>query len=126
MDAMDYEYLLRRIYQCGRHGAKGADADIYRKLERAEVNLTNVHWNKTQEVKEHDYYTAFAEVRMHVRNALREGVRQVEYRLSDEEIKLFEKIREEVNKLGFYNKKRLDEIIDQADDVFRKYGLEAR
>ena len=27
--AMNYEYLIRRIYNCGRSYDKGADADIY-------------------------------------------------------------------------------------------------
>lgn len=70
MSAMSYEYLLRRVYQCGRDGAKSADADIFRKLEHAERYLTDPHWNKSQEQKEYDYSKAFAEVRMYVRDAL--------------------------------------------------------
>lgn len=31
--AMDYEYLIRKAFQCGRHGASGANADIYRRYE---------------------------------------------------------------------------------------------
>ena len=126
MDAMEYEYLLRRVYHCGRHGAKGADADIYRKLERAEVNLTNANWNKTQEEKEHDYNTAFAEVRMFVRNAFREGIKQVQHKTTKKEIEKLESMQTEVSSIGFYDKKRLDEIIEEADDIFRTHGLEAR
>jgi hypothetical protein len=39
MDALEYEYLIRRIYQTGRTSANGADADVYRKMERAETAL---------------------------------------------------------------------------------------
>ena len=35
-DAMSYEYLTRRIYKVGRGGNPDANADVYRKLERAE------------------------------------------------------------------------------------------
>jgi hypothetical protein len=126
MDAMEYEYLIRRVYHCGRHGAKGADADIYRRLERAQAHLTSTHWNKTQEEKEHDYNTAFAEVRMFVKEAIREGIKQVQHRLTDKEAALLAAIQQEANKLGFYDKKRLDEIIEIVDEIFRKYGLEPK
>ena len=32
--AIDYEYLIRKAFQCGRHGAPGANTDIYRRYER--------------------------------------------------------------------------------------------
>jgi hypothetical protein len=33
-DAMGYEYLIRKAFKCGRHGAPGANADIFRGYER--------------------------------------------------------------------------------------------
>lgn len=33
-DAMNYEYLIRRAFQCGRFGVAGANADIFRRYER--------------------------------------------------------------------------------------------
>jgi hypothetical protein len=126
MDAMGYEFLIRRVYHCGRHGVKGADADVYRKLEKAEINLTNVHLNKTREEKEHDYNTAFAAVRMYVGNAFREGIKQVQHMTTKEEMDKLEGMQAEVNSISFYTKKRIDEIIGEADGIFRKHGLEAR
>ena len=72
--AREYECLLRWVYHCGPGGVKGADADIYRKLEHAEAHLTSFHWNKTQEQKEYDYGSAFAEIRMYVLRAIRDGL----------------------------------------------------
>jgi len=40
MDAMYFEYLIRRVYECGRYGAAGADADIFRQYEYAERGYT--------------------------------------------------------------------------------------
>jgi len=37
MDALNYEYLIRRAFQCGRYGVPGANADTYRALERSYV-----------------------------------------------------------------------------------------
>jgi hypothetical protein len=126
MNAMSYEYLLRRIYHCGRHGAKGADADVYRKLEHAEMHLTNPNWNKTKEEKEYDYRVAFAGVKSYLVNALKEGFKQVQYKATEKEIEKLESIRTELNDIDFYHKKRLDEIIGEADKIFKGHGLEAR
>lgn len=32
--ALEYEYLIRAVFKCDRWGVAGADADIYRHLER--------------------------------------------------------------------------------------------
>ena len=126
MDAMSYEYLLRRVYHCGRGGVKGADADIYRKLEHAATYLDDSNMKGTKEKKQQDYFNAFAEVKMYVRNALREGIRQVKHRTTKSEFTKLEAMEEEVHSIKFYDKTGLDEIIEEADDIFRKYGLEAR
>lgn len=83
MDAMDYEFLLRRVYQCGRSEAKGADADIYNQMEDAWVYLTKPHGKKTQKQRRDDYRRAFLEVKIHVRNALVEGIKHLRSCLLD-------------------------------------------
>lgn len=40
MERLDYEYLIRRAYSCGRSFSRGADADIFSGLTRA-VALAN-------------------------------------------------------------------------------------
>lgn len=126
MDAMDYEFLLRRVYHCGRNGANGADADIYRKLERADFYLASTEGSETKEDREYDYRKAFAGVRSYVRQALRDGIKKVEYRATKEEAEKLEGMVAEVSGLHFYYKKRLDEIIDEADSIFRNHGLEPK
>ena len=37
MEAMNYEYLIRAVFKCGRTRRFGADADIFRGLERVSV-----------------------------------------------------------------------------------------
>jgi hypothetical protein len=123
MEAMNYEYLIRRVNQCGRHGVKGADADIYRRMERAETHLTNPYWNKTQEEKEHDYRISFTEVSRYVSKAIKNGIDQIEYRATEEEKDQLKKMVKEVDDFDFYNKKRIEEIIDSSDEIFRKHGL---
>ena len=122
---MSYEYLLRGVYHCDRYGAKGADADVYRKLEYAEMHLANPNWNKTEAEKEYDYRTIFAGVKTYVQNALREGFKQVQYKATKDEIEKLEDLKTEVNDINFYDKKRLDEIIKEADNIFKEHGLEA-
>ena len=126
MQAMNYENLIRRVNQCGRHGVKGADADIYRKMERAEMHLTDIYWNKTKEEKEHDYRIAFAEVSRYTSKAIKDGIDQVEYNITEEEKSTLKNIVKEIDSFDFYNKTRIDEIIKNTDEIFRKYGLEMR
>lgn len=51
MDAHSYEMLVRRVYKCGRTSNNGANADIYRKMERSFYSIENknvlvpiMHW----------------------------------------------------------------------------------
>lgn len=41
-EAMDYEYLVRRAFQCGRFGVVDANADNYRGLESAEAVMIEI------------------------------------------------------------------------------------
>lgn len=124
MDAMAYEFLIRRVYQCGRNGIEGADADIYRKMEHAESHLNDPHWRKTKEEKEYDYRSAFVEVKNHVANAIKKGSEKVKFKLSKEEESHLYRMLNTVRRIDFYNKEELDEIIDKADEIFSKQGLQ--
>jgi hypothetical protein len=124
MEAMHYEYLLRRVYNCGRHGVDGADADYYRSMEFAEAVLDDPNWGKSKQDKEYEFRKAFAGIKMYVVKALRDGLKKVQYRVTKKETEKLETMQSEVSSIGFYNKKRLNEIIDDADEIFRKHGLE--
>lgn len=126
MEAMDYEFLLRRVYNCARHGVKGADADIYRKMDMAQRHLDDPNWGKSKEQKEHDFYSAFIRVKDHVAIAINKGISQIDYKATEEEINTLKAMLETLRKHNFYNKEKLDDIIDDADEIFRKHGLEGR
>lgn len=126
---MEYEWLLRRVCNCGRNYNNGADADIYRKMERAYNALTMAQIIKREDAED-QYHSAFAVVRRYVNKALEEGMNQIKYQASNQ-IKYQasnsdrQQIQELSNNLDFdyFDKQELDEIIQQANDIFHKYGL---
>jgi hypothetical protein len=123
MDAMGYEYLVRRAYQCGRFGSPGANADIYRKMERAFYSLTiPTVSNKTKEGLEYDCRHEAATVRSYVLDAINKGMKQIYDEADNEKLKLLK------SKLHImeYDKNVLDEVIEEASGIFRKHKLEAR
>jgi len=125
MDALDYEFLIRRIYHSGRTSKNGANADIYRKVETSLSHLNDPMWKKTQEQKNYDYASAFAEVRMYVRDAIAEGINKIRYRVSTQDLETLNAMQEKLHELHFYDKVILDEMIETADDIFNKNGLKA-
>jgi len=126
MDSMHYEYFLRRVYHCGRDHRKGADSDIYKKMERAENDLNSAYSSKTQELKERDYLAAFASVRIFVKNAVRDGFEQIQFSTSTLETEKLESMIYSLRNLGFHDKKILDEFINSANAIFCRHGLEAK
>lgn len=120
---MDYEELLRRVYQCGRSGAKGADADYYWKMERALVHMNDPNWGKSKIAKENDFRSAFMEVKNYVRNALKDGVNKVYYSLQEKESQLLDGFIVNLNNISFFDKDRLDSIITESINIFDIHGL---
>ena len=124
MGAMGYESLLRTVYHCRKGGNKGADANIYRNMEATERYLTDTRWGKTDAEKKENHKTAFKEVRMYVRNALRDGLEKIKYRALQQDIAILEDMQETLYQSQFYNKAALDTIIHKAEEIFFKNGLE--
>ncbi len=120
---MQYEVLIRSVYNCGRGSAKGADADIYRRMDMAERIREDSISNKTQEEKDYDYRSKFSEVRANVRNALRDGLDKIKYRATKDDIEKIEEMYSTLHRLNFFDKKELDIIIESADEIFFKNGL---
>jgi len=123
MGAIGYESLIRTVYNCKKGGAKGADANIYRNMEMTERYLTDITHYKAEAEKKQNHKTAFTTVRMFVRNALRDGLEKIKYSATREDIDKIEAMQDVLYEPGFYNKKRLDEIIKKADEIFFKNGL---
>ncbi|NDW11081.1 hypothetical protein [Dysgonomonas sp. 520] len=132
MDALSYEYLLRRVYKVGRHGKDGADADIYRRMERAkrtlEINIESkekgtipISTLSTDELL-YQYHSACAGVWGYVSQAIRDGLKEYGYLLTDEEKKqLTESIVEPPKRL--VEKDYIDKAIKTAESIFAKYEI---
>jgi hypothetical protein len=123
MKAMVYEFLMRRVYHSGRNKSNGADADIYRDMEHADNDLETKTMYDSQEAREYEFRKQMAKVREYVSNAIGEGSKQISYRASEEELKELEDMRATLN-WNFYDKKKLDEIIDRTNSIFQKHNLE--
>jgi hypothetical protein len=125
MEAMNYEYLIRRVYNCGRNYSKGADADIYRQMQHAHNDLTTKTMYKTQNEREYEYRSSFAAVRGNVDKAIKEGIKQVNYTAKKEDITELQTMSADLT-MDFYDKSKLDTIISRADKIFHSCGLEMR
>ena len=111
MKALHYEYLIRAVFKCGRYGVAGADADIYRRLER-------VSWGEPSEgVDLFELGVSVGEVAAHIENAL-ERVKE-KYPHNEGFIK---KIEECISLLVNPTKEKIDECIDKAWEAFRSVG----
>jgi len=126
MSARGYELLLCSVYNCAKGSVKGADARIYSAMEIADRLRTDINWNKTKEVKEQNYITAFTEVKMYVRNALRNGLEKIKHIASEEDTDTIKEMQNTLNQFYFYHKSELDTIIDTANKIFYKNGLKEK
>lgn len=125
MDAMEYETLLRRVHNSGRNYSIGADADIYRPMERALRSLGIKSLNRSQDELEYEYRKAFAKVREFVQDALLTGIRKIQYSAPKEDVEELRRMSESLG-IDFYDKEKLDRIIHAANGILKSHGLEMR
>ena len=112
MKALYYEYLISAVFKCGRYGVAGADADIYRRLER-------VSWGEPSgSVDQFKLGVSVGEVAAYIDNAL-EHIKGKH--LHNQEF--IEKIEECICLLCDPTKEKIDECIDKAWEAFRSIGL---
>lgn len=78
MNAMLYEKLMKMAHQCQRNGMRGADADIYRNMDRAMHELrypeTSHH---PEEQLEHIVKIAMGQVRGYTEAAIRKAITMI-------------------------------------------------
>ncbi|RYD56703.1 MAG: hypothetical protein EOP56_11690 [Sphingobacteriales bacterium] len=122
MQAMLYEYLIRRVYSTGRNYNKGADADIYRDMDTHYRDLETKSMYRTQEEREYEYQKRFAKVRRHVAEAIRDGIDKIRHSISEQDLKTLHEF-ESLLTSRFDDKVMLDNIINKATDVFHANGL---
>jgi hypothetical protein len=117
--ALNYEYLIRRAFQCGRYGIPGANADVFRALERSFVlNRDNNTVNQSEELL-FDYAFACGEVATYIITAIEKFTKDFEENLTAEQ-------NEEVEDLiSLLNNSRIDQIeqvIERAQALMIAHG----
>ena len=116
MKPMQYEALIRAAHRKGdkvvsRYGVAGADADIYRRLER-------VAWEEPSD--SFKLGVRVGEVATYIENALESVMEKYRHNHNEEFI---EKIKECLSLLDTPSKEKIDECIDKAWEAFRSIGL---
>lgn len=123
MKAMLYEHLMRMAYQCGRNGVRGADADIYRKMELTIRQLEPPYNStKSKEALEYESRVAIAEVRGYVEGAIKKVAMEI-YDIEDRQqlAALLQNIP-----IIVYDPEAIDKTISAAIEIFKKHELAAR
>ncbi|MDF2380498.1 hypothetical protein JMG10_03390 [Nostoc ellipsosporum NOK] len=117
MNEMRYEFLIRKAYDSERDYDLGADADIYREMESAFHDLDTKVMFATQSDRDYEFRKKFTRVCQYVKKALLELSKR--HRLPTDLQELLKNMAEELS-LNFYDKVRLDEIIDNALSMVRE------
>lgn len=122
VDALSYEMLIRRAFQCGRYGVKGADADIYRRLERAEILYRTEkenkekglpkQWNETIEDLAFKYGQKCNEVCNYIGIAINKVLKDYSTKLSDVQKRKLESYAVELSGADL---KKIESIIDKSE-----------
>lgn len=107
--AMSYEILVRRAYNCGRYGRKGADADIYRSLEYLE------HHSSSNSKYVKDYSKQLELVKKYLSDSITEAMKQKSDLLFRTEMQVALR-----NVNAATDRSELDPIIELTLDTFVK------
>lgn len=127
---MNYEYLLRRIFQVGRYGKKNVDADIYRKLEHAEAlyrtDLENIEKGKTRVSNQNIEDLAYEcrveckKVWMIITEAIEKGITKHKHSFTKEEIEIMEKVLIEPKNI---TKEYIDNVIGTVEKIYVNHKI---
>jgi hypothetical protein len=131
MEAMEYEYLMRSVYKCGRGGAAGADADYYRKMEHAErayqLDVENIK-NQVMRIStrpiddlKYEYEKECIFIWLYVSKAISKALKDFNHKFTDAENSELESLTKRPTEL---NKEIIDKIIDMASEVLIKYEIQ--
>lgn len=123
MEAMSYEYLIRRVHNCGRTIKNGADASLYRTMEQAFYNIETKTLFETQADREYEYRKAFSAVRRNVDDALIIGIKKLQHKAVKDDLDELQSMSDQLD-FEFYKKEKLDTILKRANSIFHQYGLE--
>lgn len=128
--ALRYEYLIRRVYQCGRHGVDGANADIFRRLNHAEdsfrmdkenqINRRPRLSTKSLEELEYDYDCKCGEVAMYIDRAIRKVASDYAHILHPEQKQILNDCRESLSNPSY---DVIEEVLDKSEKVMAELKL---
>jgi len=106
---LQYEYLLRKLYKCGRYDLKGVDADVWRNLNGIYLRLKK---NPKSRENKKEFKTEFEKIKGYINNALdykisiftvKKNIKNLDqfldYKTELNRIKTFEKLVEFINRL---------------------------
>lgn len=117
--ALNYEYLIRRAFQCARYGVPGANADVFRALERSFVlNRDNNNVNQSEELL-FDYAFNCGEVATYIITAIEKFAKDFEENLTTEQSEEVEDI------ISLLNNSRIEQIegaIERAQALMIAHG----
>lgn len=113
MISMDYEYLIRAVFKCGRMNRFGANADIFRSLERIFISSLD-----EKNVDQYLLGVKTGEVAAYLNNALCEVIEQ--HRDNDDFVSKIEKCKEYLYSPSF---KSIYKCIEETWIVFKEIGL---
>lgn len=130
MSAMDYEYLIRRANNCGRHVVEGADADIFRRLER-DYSMYNTSLNQIknnlprtwgQDINEMNFNLGLrmGEVSAHINSAIRKVQNEYEDALSQEQYRVLSECMVELDSPSI---DIINSAIEKSGEIMQGLGL---
>ena len=128
---MSYEFLIRRAHNCGRYGVKGANADIYRELERdsslhdtalkeIENNLPRTWGENVKDISNRCRRNS-ENVADYIFFAIKKVQSNLNSSLTDEDQEVLEQCKAELNRPTF---EKINAVIEKAEKVMIKHGLD--
>jgi hypothetical protein len=131
MEAMEYEYLMRSVYQCGRGRVSGADADYFRKMEHAErayqLDVENINnrvmriSTKPIEELKYEYERECMSIWLYISKAISKVVQDFSHKFTDSEISELKSLTKRPSEM---NKEIIDEMIGVASEILIKHEIQ--
>ena len=130
MDALSYEYLIRRAHQVGRFGVAGGDADTFRRFERSYTLLTTEkdlaakgqpkQWNKSIEELSLDYATNAGKISAYIDTAIEKVMKEYADKLSDDQYEVLEQCKIQLIDPTY---EKICSVIKKAEETMVAIGL---
>lgn len=129
-NAISYEFLIRRAHNCGRYGAAGANADIFRELQRlAHIYLSEKEaikekkerlWSKSEDEMLTEYMFSAGEVSAYTKTAIDLLKRKYKEKLSEDQ---YAELGSVESSLSFSNLETINTAIERVETVLNNIEL---